>query len=388
MAGKVIALKTGESVTVGRSAAKAQFALAQDGFMSGLHFAVECGAGGCHVVDRKSSNGTLLNGAKIRDAMLANGDQIRAGETTFIVKIVPDGKIAEVAPQRLAAADAERPEREARSAGSPRKEVVQPSKAGPAAESGQAIRPAGSEQERPKPTKVGDSAAEEKRAAASLPRSLEADRSREAPEKNVVAGNEASASRAGLDAASGAPQRRGPGDVDVRLVADLGSESQQAAKSKDVTGADAQRASGRGATFRVAGWSFRAVPAKWQLQEGLGLQSEEGEFPSSVAVTQESLGAITLQQFVEFQINMLKGYLREAKIEPVLPPPVGGAEETMAVDVRHRTKDGRELVYRRIYARSGGAVGVLTITALASELEQVLQRLRPVLDDAEFQGKK
>ena len=47
MAGKVIGLRTGESVTIGRAAGRAQFALPHDTFMSGVHFAVECGPSGC-----------------------------------------------------------------------------------------------------------------------------------------------------------------------------------------------------------------------------------------------------------------------------------------------------------------------------------------------------
>jgi hypothetical protein len=94
MAGKAIPLKSGQSVTIGRAAGRAEFAQAHDTFMSGVHFAVECGASGCRVVDRKSSNGTFLNGAKIQDAILANGDEIKAGQTVFHVKIVADEKLA------------------------------------------------------------------------------------------------------------------------------------------------------------------------------------------------------------------------------------------------------------------------------------------------------
>jgi hypothetical protein len=133
------------------------------------------------------------------------------------------------------------------------------------------------------------------------------------------------------------------------------------------------------------GWSFPAAPAEWQVQEGFGLQqSGHEEFPGSVAASEELLGGITLQQFVESQISMLRGYLRDPKIEPTMPPRVGGAEESMAMDVRHSTKDGRELVYRRIYARSGPSVGVLTVPALAANLPQVLQSLQPLLDGAAF----
>jgi hypothetical protein len=135
------------------------------------------------------------------------------------------------------------------------------------------------------------------------------------------------------------------------------------------------------------GWSFPAAPAEWQVQEGFGLQrAGQGEFPSSVAVTEEMLGGITLQQFVESQISMLRGYLRDPKIEATMPPQVDGADESMGMDVRHSTKDGRELAYRHIYARSGSSVGVLTVTTLASEFPQVLESLQPLLDGAAFQA--
>jgi pSer/pThr/pTyr-binding forkhead associated (FHA) protein len=103
MAGKVIGLKTGDAITVGRAAGRAQFALPHDTFMSGVHFAVECGPQGCRVLDRKSSNGTFLNGARIQDAMLANGDEIKGGQTTFKVKIVSDAKFASFLPPQEAA---------------------------------------------------------------------------------------------------------------------------------------------------------------------------------------------------------------------------------------------------------------------------------------------
>jgi len=83
---------------------------------------------------------------------------------------------------------------------------------------------------------------------------------------------------------------------------------------------------------------------------------------------------------------VLRRYLRDPKIEPTMPPEVSGADETMAVDVRHTTKDGKELVYRRIYARSGASVGVLTIAALAAELPQVLKSLQSLLDSATFRA--
>jgi len=43
-------------------------------------------------------------------------------------------------------------------------------------------------------------------------------------------------------------------------------------------------------------------------------------------------------------------------------------------------------VYRRIYARSGASVGVLTVTTLAAPLPQVLLSLQPLLEGAAFRS--
>src|SRR6266704_4662257 len=96
-AGKKIALANAQSILIGRAAERAQFAIPHDKHMSGVHFAVECGPSGCRVVDKKSTNGTHLNGAKIQEAMLASGDEIKSGQTVFVVRIVPDGQLPAVA---------------------------------------------------------------------------------------------------------------------------------------------------------------------------------------------------------------------------------------------------------------------------------------------------
>lgn len=63
--------------------------------MSSVHFAVECSSQRSRVIDQKSANGTHLNGAKIAEAVLSNGDQIRAGQTIFAVRMVADEKLPE-----------------------------------------------------------------------------------------------------------------------------------------------------------------------------------------------------------------------------------------------------------------------------------------------------
>lgn len=89
--GQKIPVSGGQTFLVGRAADRAHFAVPHDKLMSGVHFAVDCGPDGCRVIDKKSTNGTYLNGASIREPMLlADGDEIKSGQTVFIVHITPD----------------------------------------------------------------------------------------------------------------------------------------------------------------------------------------------------------------------------------------------------------------------------------------------------------
>jgi hypothetical protein len=402
MAGKRVAIVTGQTVTFGRAAGRAQFALPHDTFMSGVHFAVECGPGGCRVQDRKSSNGTFLNGARIQDAMLANGDEIKGGQTIFAVKIVADAKLASLmTSQEAAPPSTPEPRHPAAEPAPPpvppAARLVEELKPAPVKAAPELAPPSAAPEAEPPPpflraADVGQEAAEphsvpdaavgspaRKSSEAGLP-------SQSLPPKSVVPAKSAppveelprfhaipSPPGAGPKPPRGGEPPPGVAPYIAQKFADLPA-------SRDGVGP-------RGAAFSVMGWSFPPAPAEWQVQEGFGLQqSGHEEFPSSVAATEELLGGITLQQFVESQISMLRGYLRDPKIEPTMPPRVGGADESMAMDVRHSTKDGRELVYRRIYARSGSSVGVLTVTTLAADLPQVLQSLQPLLEGAAFRA--
>lgn len=309
-AGKKIPVTTGQTRTFGRAEGRAEIALPHDTFMSGVHFAVECGPQGCRVQDRKSSNGTFLNGARIKDAMLANGDEIKGGQTVFSVKIVPDAKLSAEAPSVPATPPAEEQ------------------------------KPVAAKLEAPKPAPAPVAPPSRPPAAQVVP------------------------AKSSLPAAEVAPA---------------------AVAKQAIPAALANPGPPKPPAFSVKGWSFLVVPEKWEIQQEFGLQRNSGnEFPSSVLATEEFLGAVTLQGFVESQISMLRRYLRDPKIEPTMPPKVNGAEETMGVDVRHVTKDGSELVYRRIYARSGASVGVLSVTTTASDFARVIESLQPLMKEVAF----
>lgn len=432
MAGKSLSLRNGESVTIGRAAAKSQLALPQDTFMSGLHFAVECGPQGARVIDRKSSNGTFLNGRKLREfeaTPLATGDEIKAGQTIFIVKMIADEKLGATSPAKPAGAPFDQGQPHASSPRQPSYGPPQSAERRPQPPPAQPVSPPPAEEpvggasgffsgpsnpqappqadrlrgqldaDRVRASARPEPRAEEPPRAPDRARPLDAQDAlgrspgphlEEPPQVHAIPGLPQpekprparepvvdGGRRAGADSRRGVePSREAPPPVAPKPWDDFAQRP-----------AERRPARPRDSAFRVKGWSFPAAPAEWQVQEGFGFQrAAQEELPSSVAVTEELLGGITLQQFVESQISTLRNYLRQAQIEPIMPPRVNGADETMAVDARYLTKEGKQLIQRWIYARSGSCVGMLTVKTLASELPQVLQSLQPLLDAAAFQA--
>jgi hypothetical protein len=75
-------------VRVGRTS-RADYAFPDDTYLSGVHFEIGYNEGGCAIRDLGSSNGTFVNGARLEQASVAvnDGDEISAGEMTFLVKV-------------------------------------------------------------------------------------------------------------------------------------------------------------------------------------------------------------------------------------------------------------------------------------------------------------
>lgn len=83
--GRQFPLQDGQVITFGRTS-KSSVPIPDDKFLSGIHFAVERKANSCLLSDRKSSNGTFLNGNRVTDAVVNPGDEIRAGDSFFAVR--------------------------------------------------------------------------------------------------------------------------------------------------------------------------------------------------------------------------------------------------------------------------------------------------------------
>lgn len=95
--GRRYAVQPGETLTVGRHA-QAKLAVREDALLSNVHYALECDAQHCRLRDLNSRFGTKVNGARVTEAVLRDGDRVVAGGTTFVVRIVGgDGAMPPVA---------------------------------------------------------------------------------------------------------------------------------------------------------------------------------------------------------------------------------------------------------------------------------------------------
>ncbi len=92
-AGKKLELREGQSIRVGRTT-RADFVIPHDDSMSSLHFSISVHAERCILQDLGSTNGTFLNGSRVQEAVLKNGDMILAGETRFSVSVPPETDLA------------------------------------------------------------------------------------------------------------------------------------------------------------------------------------------------------------------------------------------------------------------------------------------------------
>jgi pSer/pThr/pTyr-binding forkhead associated (FHA) protein len=295
LAGQIVTIRMGQPFVIGRTPDRAQFAVPHDKEMSGAHFAVECDEKGCHLRDLKSSNGTFLNGARAKEAALANGDEIKSGQTIFVVRIVPGNPLPGIpdSPQATVQPQA-RTRKEMPSAPPPQ---IRPPVAPIATPALQA---------RPGQPSLAPSA------GAPIPAVISAPRPSEPP----------------------------------ALV--------------------------------IGSWTFQKIPDGWKIQEGLGIQQiVKDAFPATIGVMEEPLGpGLTLQHYVDAHTKMFREYLHDLKIDVASPPAIRGSEETVVLEIRYSLKDGPPIYYRRVYARCGFLIGVLTLTTLEKNLPSV----RPLYD--------
>src|SRR5204863_1549930 len=75
-----------DSFLIGRSP-DAHLYLPEDRYFSRHHCLLEMNPPHAYLRDLGSTNGTFLNGQRVKDAFLKNGDRIQCGETILVVEV-------------------------------------------------------------------------------------------------------------------------------------------------------------------------------------------------------------------------------------------------------------------------------------------------------------
>ena len=88
-AGRVFRFDRHDTFLIGRSEA-AQLSLPNDRFFSRNHCMLEIAPPRCYLRDLGSTNGTFVNGQKVQQAFLKNGDVIQGGQTVLSIEVSVD----------------------------------------------------------------------------------------------------------------------------------------------------------------------------------------------------------------------------------------------------------------------------------------------------------
>src|SRR4030095_7476547 len=84
--GRIFSFTQHDSFLIGRSP-DAHLYLPDDRFFSRNHCLLEINPPHSFLRDLGSTNGTFVNGQRVKEAFLKNGDQIRGGETIVVVEV-------------------------------------------------------------------------------------------------------------------------------------------------------------------------------------------------------------------------------------------------------------------------------------------------------------
>jgi len=107
--GKKVWLRPPQVLVVGRTD-QADFVLRHDHELSGSHFSIECEGQRVWLKDLGSRNGTYLQGVRVSQSPLADGDRLRAGRTEFLVSVQGGLSKEELDKQRAAVVKRPRPD--------------------------------------------------------------------------------------------------------------------------------------------------------------------------------------------------------------------------------------------------------------------------------------
>jgi hypothetical protein len=122
------------------------------------------------------------------------------------------------------------------------------------------------------------------------------------------------------------------------------------------------------------------MPAGWVYIANFGIRqmkSDSRSIVASVGVGQDSLASeAEFSPYVEKQMKLIEGHLKEPKLAGPQPTAFPGADEAMLLFVRHNPDSVETILHAQTYVRSGLWLGIITLTTL----EEQLRAVRPDYD--------
>lgn len=89
-----ITIRNGQQKSIGREAGRTDFPFPGDRHLSAVHFEIDCTGDVPWLLDRGSTNGTFLNGARVVSKQKLNsGETIHAGNTSFRVEVLQTAQV-------------------------------------------------------------------------------------------------------------------------------------------------------------------------------------------------------------------------------------------------------------------------------------------------------
>jgi hypothetical protein len=139
--------------------------------------------------------------------------------------------------------------------------------------------------------------------------------------------------------------------------------------------------SGIAAQFPSVGrWSVTGMPAGWMFIADFGIRQMKMDARSvaaSVCIGQDTLPSETgFSEYIEKQMKLIEGHLKEAKLAGPQPTAFPGADEARLLFVRHTADSIGTILHAQTYVRSGLWLGIITLTTL----EEQLRAVRPDYD--------
>jgi hypothetical protein len=114
------------------------------------------------------------------------------------------------------------------------------------------------------------------------------------------------------------------------------------------------------------------MPAGWIYVADFGIRQmrmDGGQVAASVGVGQDTLDAESgMAAYVEKQMKLIRGHLKEAKFAGPQPTAFTGADEAQLLFVRHNVAQAGSMLHAQTYVRSGLWLGIITLTTLEDQL--------------------